>query len=258
MCSCAPTTPGHSRWRVNTANARRSSRVRFELPIRISGEDTAGRPFVEAAETLSVSNHGALLLCRQPLSEGAEVELAAFLGTPPRRARVVRLLGRNTERQLWKVAAELATPGNFWKLAAPPEDWQRAEAARPHLVPGPPCALVLDDDPELLRLVEASLGREGFRVTALEDPRQLEAALLAGEYSVVISDLQMPHRSGIQVLQILRERAPALSQRFILMTGNPAEAEKHSKELLGVRVMPKPFSLAKLAEAARKMLPTIH
>jgi len=243
---------------VNQSNARRSSRVEYQIPVSISARDSAGNPIFEPSQTLNVSKHGAVLLCRQPLPEGSEVELATFLGMPPARARVVRLLRRNSEHQVWRMAAELTTPGNCWKLAAPPEDWERATQHLPRVAPTRPNVLVIDDDTDLGGLLEATLTREGFQVTLLADSRLLESALRQAKYSLVVSDLQMPHRNGVEVLRVLREQAPELAANFILTTGNLAAADHHSAELVGVRVLTKPFSLAKLAEAARKMLARVH
>lgn len=69
-------------------------------------------------------------------------------------------------------------------------------------------------------------------------------------FDAVLCDLKMPGRDGLSVLRGLQERYPNLAQRFLLMTGNLADADKATVELEGIPILPKPFTLAQL----RKML----
>jgi len=67
-----------------------------------------------------------------------------------------------------------------------------------------------------------------------------------GAFDAVLCDLKMPGQDGLSVLRILRERQPDLARKFVLMTGNLADADKAQIELDGVRLLPKPFTLALL------------
>ena len=114
--------------------------------------------------------------------------------------------------------------------------------------------LLLEDDPGMTALVEEALGGAGFSITVLRDALQLEAALAAVDHHLVISDLQMPGRSGLEVLRYLRREKPELARRFILMTGSPADADRAAAELVSIPVLHKPFSLVRLLELVRKMI----
>ena len=65
-----------------------------------------------------------------------------------------------------------------------------------------------------------------------------------GQYDLVLCDPKMPGQNGLEILRSLKEKRPALASRFLLMTGNLADTEKHAVELPGVPILPKLFTLA--------------
>ena len=67
-----------------------------------------------------------------------------------------------------------------------------------------PRVLLIDDDSSLLKVLEHQLAREGFRVAAFDDPSLALSEFERGEYSVVLSDMQMPGLSGIDVLKAVK------------------------------------------------------
>jgi two-component system response regulator PilR (NtrC family) len=68
--------------------------------------------------------------------------------------------------------------------------------------------LVVDDEQSMREFLEIFFRREGFEVTTAAD---VDSALLAAgsdEFDVVISDVQMPERSGLDVLRGVKESSP--------------------------------------------------
>jgi CheY-like chemotaxis protein len=84
----------------------------------------------------------------------------------------------------------------------------------------------------------------------LQDPTRLDSILNSTSnqdpFDAVLCDLKMPGQDGLAVLRTLRERQPALARKFLLMTGNLADADKAQIELEGVRILSKPFTLVNL------------
>jgi PleD family two-component response regulator len=58
-------------------------------------------------------------------------------------------------------------------------------------------ALVVEDDPDIVELIDHYLRAEGFEVESLGDGRQALERLRAGGHDVVILDLQLPGLDGL-------------------------------------------------------------
>lgn len=119
-------------------------------------------------------------------------------------------------------------------------------------MPSRPHALVVDDEPPLVRLVSAYLEREGFAVSTAADGE--EAIRLAEERrpDVVVLDLMLPGIDGIEVCRRIR----AFSDAYIVMLS--ARAEEMDK-IVGLSTgaddyVTKPFSPGELVARIRAML----
>lgn len=115
-------------------------------------------------------------------------------------------------------------------------------------------ALVIDDEPGILEMVGDTLERMGCRVTLLHGSNGVETALQKSQFDVVLCDLKMPGQSGLDIYRLLRSTRPELASRFLLMTGNLADAQDHAAELASVPILPKPFTLGRLREAVGQVL----
>jgi DNA-binding NtrC family response regulator len=80
-----------------------------------------------------------------------------------------------------------------------------------------PSALVLDDDPEVLRPLAALIAHEGFEVRTCGSLAGARAELAAGGFDVVVADLQLPDGQALELLPLLEER-PATE--MIVVTGH--------------------------------------
>lgn len=107
--------------------------------------------------------------------------------------------------------------------------------------------LVIDDEADILSLVAEVLGSAETKVVTLQDSNRLDSVLDEG-FDAVLCDLKMPGRDGLSVLRTLRNLHPDLARRFLLMTGNLADADRAAVELEGIPILPKPFTLARLRE----------
>ena len=113
-------------------------------------------------------------------------------------------------------------------------------------------ALVVDDEPALVRVVAAYLEREGFEVTTVADGN--EALRLARETQpdVVVLDVMMPGIDGTEVCRSLRTFSDAY---VIMLTARAEEIDT----LVGLSVgaddyMTKPFSSRVLVARIRTMM----
>jgi DNA-binding response OmpR family regulator len=105
--------------------------------------------------------------------------------------------------------------------------------------------LVADDERGILDLMERVLGRRGHEVETFADGASAIEAIETGEYDVVISDLRMPARGGLDVLAAAKRRRAGLP--VILISGSLEPEDRAQAELLGVYTMlHKPVDLAYL------------
>src|SRR6202050_5765675 len=66
--------------------------------------------------------------------------------------------------------------------------------------------LVIDDEPDIRESLEALLSQEGYQVDLAANATEGLKRLETGLYDLVLLDLMMPDKSGMQVLQEVRTR----------------------------------------------------
>jgi two-component system sensor histidine kinase ChiS len=79
--------------------------------------------------------------------------------------------------------------------------------------------LVADDDPVNIEVLRAQLEPEGYDVVAAYDGRQaLEATLREGPFDGVLLDVMMPHMTGTEAAQRIRETHPHGTLPILMLT----------------------------------------
>ena len=95
-----------------------------------------------------------------------------------------------------------------------------------------PCALIIDDEPNIRRMVGALLSAEGFEVREAADGSSGVAAAVQADPDVVLLDLMMPgSMDGMATLRALREKLPDLP--VIMMSGRAGLADAVRATQLG-------------------------
>ena len=79
-----------------------------------------------------------------------------------------------------------------------------------------PHILVVEDDREIAMLVSRFLRNNDFRVRAVPNGREMDAALRDGRFDLIVLDVMMPKLSGFEVCERLKSD-PATSPIMILM-----------------------------------------
>ena len=80
--------------------------------------------------------------------------------------------------------------------------------------------LIAEDEPATARLLEATLGGLGHKVTLTHNGSEAWDAWLLAQPRVVISDWQMPELEGVELCRRIRERRGAPYTYFILLTAS--------------------------------------
>ena len=116
--------------------------------------------------------------------------------------------------------------------------------------------LVVDDDPNIRKMIIAALRREGYDFAEAPNGREALDIMRAQHPSVVVLDLMMPIVSGWEVLQ---ERAndPEIRDIPVIIVSASRSPEIATAVDKGIcAFLPKPFDISTLSALVRSCLPT--
>ncbi len=112
--------------------------------------------------------------------------------------------------------------------------------------------LIVEDDPDVVRVVSAYLQRDGFEVEVARDGLSGLSQALAAPPALVVLDRMLPGLDGLEVLRRLRreQRTPV-----ILLTARTEEADRIEGLDAGADdYVPKPYSPRELVSRIRAVL----
>jgi len=115
--------------------------------------------------------------------------------------------------------------------------------------------LVVEDEPDIAKLVSYNLIQERFKVVTAEDGEQALKTIQREKPNLVVLDLMLPGLSGIEVCKILREREETAQLPILMLTAKAGEADR----VLGLELgaddyLSKPFSPRELVARVRAIL----
>jgi two-component system alkaline phosphatase synthesis response regulator PhoP len=91
-----------------------------------------------------------------------------------------------------------------------------------------PSILVVEDEPELRKLLEIILRREGFEVQALASGEAAWEAILEQAPDVLVTDIGMPGLDGLELCRRVRAHPPLAALPVLLLTARDASTDKHA------------------------------
>ena len=107
--------------------------------------------------------------------------------------------------------------------------------------------LVVDDNPLLVATIQALLEDDGLEVMSAKDGIDGYSAYLLFKPDIVITDIQMPRKNGLEMMGHIRTHEPMI--RTIYMSGDIDPYRpflKEEKRRYPVIFLEKPFSLESL------------
>ena len=114
--------------------------------------------------------------------------------------------------------------------------------------------LVIDDDPVARETVRAILEDDGHRVTCAEDGRQGVKAFRDIQPDVVVTDIIMPDKEGLETIVELRAmwpKGPIIAISGGGRSGGPANYLELARSLGATAVLAKPFEPTELISCLR-------
>jgi DNA-binding NtrC family response regulator len=116
--------------------------------------------------------------------------------------------------------------------------------------------LVVEDNLDMQKALFATLKRAGYRVTICADAFEGIDAYKKGDYKLVITDMKMPDKSGIELLDEIKEMTPDIPVIMITGAGTIDTAVKAMKKGAFDYIL-KPFSSDKIEALIKKALDSV-
>jgi len=122
---------------------------------------------------------------------------------------------------------------------------------------GTTCILVADDDEGTRQLLASILGREGYQLVQAQDGEEALAAAYTHRPDLILTDIQMPRVSGIELTRRLRSDGSMATVPIILVSGLHETTDKVAGLDAGATdFVTKPFDRAELWARVRAALRT--
>ena len=116
--------------------------------------------------------------------------------------------------------------------------------------------LIADDDPDILELLTLNLEHEGFEVLGASDGDEAWALVRDAMPDLVVLDVMMPERDGLDVLTSLKAHPRTRHIPVVLLTAKATDAEVWEGWRAGADYyMTKPFNLDELLRFLDNLLP---
>ena len=117
--------------------------------------------------------------------------------------------------------------------------------------------LLADDEPHITHIIAHKLKKAGYEVIAVEDGEMAFKVALERLPSAIVTDLQMPYLSGIELAQQLANNPTTKDIPVIMLTARGYTVEDEISELPSVKkLLSKPFSAKELVKDISELLDT--
>ena len=118
-----------------------------------------------------------------------------------------------------------------------------------------PTILVVEDEPDIRKLIQYNLVQERYKVIEAEDCEQALKLLQRARPNLVILDLMLPGMSGMELCKLLRDRQDTARLPILMLTAKAGEADK----VIGLEMgaddyLAKPFSPREMVARVRAIL----
>jgi len=115
--------------------------------------------------------------------------------------------------------------------------------------------LIADDEPNILLSLEYLLRREGYQVSIARDGQEALEAVNRDCPELLLLDVMMPRKNGIEVCQDLRTDERFASLKILMLTAKGRDTDVAKGLALGADAyMTKPFSTKELVDKVRELL----
>ena len=115
--------------------------------------------------------------------------------------------------------------------------------------------LIVEDEPDIIKMLEYNLKKEGFRITSVSDGREALRRSEREHPDIIILDLMLPEIDGLEVCKTLKQSSDTADIPVIMLTAKAQETDKIVGLELGADdYITKPFSIRELTARVKAVL----
>ena len=119
--------------------------------------------------------------------------------------------------------------------------------------------LIADDEPAIVLSLEFLMRRCGIVTDIARDGEEALAKATSFGPDLILLDVRLPRRSGLEVCRVLRSQESTRSVRIILLTAKGGHIESERGLSMGADMyVVKPFSTQELVLQVKKMLESVR
>jgi DNA-binding response OmpR family regulator len=117
--------------------------------------------------------------------------------------------------------------------------------------------VIADDDPDIRLLVSIAVEKAGFDLVATtEDGNAAYAAIIKHLPDLVVLDVNMPYRSGLEVCRLIRKDIALVDTMVVILSAAVDEQSRDAGFEAGANhFLSKPFSPKELAKRLSDLMP---
>lgn len=117
-----------------------------------------------------------------------------------------------------------------------------------------PRVLVVDDEPDVARLIARVMSGQGYEVAVVHDGFSAGAKLASFAPDLITLDLRMPGLGGLEVIQLIRGMQAGAGVRILVVSGLSKQDLERAIEAGADDALGKPVVAPELRDAARMLI----
>lgn len=114
--------------------------------------------------------------------------------------------------------------------------------------------MVVDDEPDIRKLIEKILKKQGYKIVQCENGRQCIECLPKEKPDLVILDVMMPELDGWETYKQINKIRPKQRVLFLTAVTFESQARKQMEKLKVPHYLTKPFDPPELIERVKVVL----
>lgn len=112
--------------------------------------------------------------------------------------------------------------------------------------------LIIENEPDMRNALKKGFIKKGYLVDTAEDGEEGSYLALVNTYDVIVLDLNLPGKDGLEILQEIRDRSK--TQRVIILSARSSVSDKITGLDMGANdYLAKPFDFMELEARVRSL-----